>query len=76
MITARILVASVLLAAISWGVWTGLDRLLGRSIPGQIVAVGLAAAIGGYIYMRAVLRMRIPEAYQVQRLILARFGRA
>ena len=75
MITARITVASIILAAIAWGVWDGLDHLLGTSFPAQLVAVGAAATIGGFIYMRAVLRMGIPEAYQVQRLIRARLGR-
>jgi putative peptidoglycan lipid II flippase len=76
MITARIAVASVLLAATSYLVWDAISRVLGASIPGQILAVGAAAGAGGWIYMRAVLRMNIPEAYQVQRLFLARLGRA
>jgi putative peptidoglycan lipid II flippase len=76
MITARITVASVLLAAISWVVWRLLDHLLGTSIPGQLVSVGAAAAIGGFIYMRAVLRMNIPEAFQVQEMFLSRLRRA
>jgi putative peptidoglycan lipid II flippase len=75
MITARIGVASILLAAISWTVWSLLNSALGRSLPAQMLSVGAAAAIGGFIYMRAVLRMGIPEAYQVQRLIRARLGR-
>jgi putative peptidoglycan lipid II flippase len=76
MITARIAVASVLLAAASWVVWYALDRLLGHhTFPAQLVSVGAAAAVGGFIYMRAVLRMQIPEARQVSRLVLARFGR-
>jgi putative peptidoglycan lipid II flippase len=75
MITARIVVASVLLGAASWVVWYALDHALGRSLPAQLVSVGGAAAVGGFIYMRAVLRMGIPEARQVRRLVLARFGR-
>ena len=75
MITARIAVASALLAAVSWVVWYLLDRALGRTLPAEIVSVGLAAAAGGGVYALAVLRMRIPEARQVQRLVLARFGR-
>jgi hypothetical protein len=31
--------------------------------------------LGGFIYMRAVLIMGIPEARQVRGLVLARFGR-
>jgi len=76
MITARIAVASVLLAAVSWIVWYALDRALGRTLPAQLVSVGAAAAVGGFIYMRAVLRMGIPEARQVRSLVAARFGRA
>jgi putative peptidoglycan lipid II flippase len=76
MITARIAVASLLLAAIAWIVWYGLDHALGRSLPAQLVSVGAAAAAGGFVYLRAVLRMGIPEARQVRRLVLGRLGRA
>jgi len=76
MITARIAVASGILAGVSWVVWYGLEQALGRSLVAQIVSVGAAAVIGGYIYMRAVLLMRIPEARQVQRLVLRQLGRA
>jgi putative peptidoglycan lipid II flippase len=76
MITARIAVSSAVLAAVSWGVWHLLDSLLGRGVPAQIVAVGGGAAVGGLVYMRAVLLMRIPEARQVRRLVRSRFGRA
>jgi putative peptidoglycan lipid II flippase len=69
MITARILLASLLLAGVCAGVWYILDRLLGRSLAGQLVSVGGAGAAGVYVYTRAVLAMRIPEAHQVIRLI-------
>jgi putative peptidoglycan lipid II flippase len=76
MITARIAVASALLAGISWGVWYLLDRLLGRSLPAQIASVGGAALAGLWLYTRAVLAMRVPEAEQVMRLLRSRLGRA
>jgi putative peptidoglycan lipid II flippase len=76
MITARILLASALLGVVSWVVWTLLDRLFGASLPAQIVSVGAAAAAGLFVYVRAVLAMRIPEAHQVNRLIRAQLGRA
>ncbi len=76
MITARILLASALLAGVSWAVWYVLDRLLGRSLPAQIVSVGGASAAGVWLYVRAVLAMHVPEAHQVHRLILSQFGRA
>jgi putative peptidoglycan lipid II flippase len=74
-ITARILLASALLAAGSWAVWFVLDKLLGRSLAGQIFSVGGAAAAGLWLYTRAVLAMRVPEAHQVSRLIRAQLGR-
>jgi putative peptidoglycan lipid II flippase len=76
MITARITVASALLAGVSWVVWRLLDDLLGTSLPAQLVSVGAAAAAGLFVYARAVLTMRVPEAHQVSRLIRAQFGRA
>jgi putative peptidoglycan lipid II flippase len=76
MITARIAVASLLLAGASWVVWYVLDRLLGRSLPAQIVSVGAAGVAGVWLYTRAVLAMHVPEAHQVSRLIRVRLGRA
>jgi putative peptidoglycan lipid II flippase len=76
MITARIAVASVLLAGVSWVVWYALHALLGQSLVAQIVAMGAAGAAGVWIYMRSVLAMHIPEAHQVNRMIRARLGRA
>jgi putative peptidoglycan lipid II flippase len=73
MITARIALASALLAGVCAGVWYVLDRLLGRSLAAQLVSVGGAGAAGVYVYTRAVLAMRIPEAHQVVRMIRA-FG--
>ena len=75
MVTARIALASALLAAASWVVWYLLDHLLGRALPAQIVSVGGAAAAGLWLYSRAVLAMRVPEAHQVNRLIRAQLGR-
>jgi putative peptidoglycan lipid II flippase len=76
MVTARIAVASALLAAVAWAAWHVLDSLLGRSLPAQLVSVGGAGAAGVAVYTRAVLLMRIPEAHQVSRLIRAQLGRA
>jgi putative peptidoglycan lipid II flippase len=75
MITARIAVASALLAGVSWGVWKLLEGALGVSLPAQLVSVGGAAAAGLLVYVRAVLAMRVPEAHQVSRLIRAQLGR-
>jgi putative peptidoglycan lipid II flippase len=76
MITARIGLASALLAGVSWLAWYLLDRLLGRALPAQILSMVLAAGAGLFVYARAVLAMRVPEAQQVTRLIRAQLGRA
>ncbi len=75
MITARILLASALLAGVSWVVWRVLDDLLGTSLLAQIASVGAAGLAGLLVYMRAVLVMHVPEAHQVSRLIRGRLGR-
>jgi putative peptidoglycan lipid II flippase len=76
MITTRILLASALMAAVSWAVWKLFDGVLGGSLPAQIVSLAAAAGAGLLIYMRAVLVMHVPEAHQVSRLIRARLARA
>ncbi len=75
MMTIRILVACILMAALARGVWTLLDGLLGRSLPAEIVAVGGALALAIALYGRLVLAMRIPEARQIEQLVLARLSR-
>src|SRR5215211_7881430 len=53
--TARTLVlvtiASAVLAAVSYGVWWGLDEVLGRSTLAQIASLGAALATGGLAYL-------------------------
>ena len=75
MITARIVVASALLAGVSYVVWRLLDSLLGGSLAAQIISVGVAGAAGLFVYSRAVLAMGIPEAHQVRGLIRSQLGR-
>jgi putative peptidoglycan lipid II flippase len=75
MITVRIVVASVITAAIARLVWTLLNGLLGQSIPAQVISVGLAVGVAGAFYAKAVLAMRIPEARQIEALILGRLRR-
>ena len=50
---ARIVVATIYCTAAAFGVWWPLDQLLGRSLPAQIVSVGLALAAGGAAYLAA-----------------------
>ena len=75
MITARIVVASVLMAAVARGLWELIDSVLGRSLLGEIVSVGVALTVAIALYAKAVLTMRIPEARQIETLILDRLRR-
>jgi putative peptidoglycan lipid II flippase len=50
---ARIVVATVYCTAAAFGVWWPLDQILGRSLPAQIVSVGLALTAGGAAYLAA-----------------------
>jgi putative peptidoglycan lipid II flippase len=78
MITARIAVAAVLLAAVSWSIWHLLNSLFGgsHSLIVQIFALGIAGLAGVFVYVQAVFAMQVPEAHQVRRLLLSRFKRA
>jgi putative peptidoglycan lipid II flippase len=72
MITARILVATAIMAALARVLWMLLDHLLGRSLPAQIVSVGVSITAACVLYATLALAMRIPEARQIQALVLAR----
>jgi putative peptidoglycan lipid II flippase len=76
MITARIALATAIMAAVGWGLWKGLDSLLGTSLVAQIFSLGIAGALACLLYGRLVLTMRIPEARQIEFLIRQRLGRA
>lgn len=75
MITIRILVATVIMAAVARGLWVALDTGLGRSLPAQIVSVGLSCAVACALYGWLTLRMRIHEARQIESLVRQRLGR-
>jgi putative peptidoglycan lipid II flippase len=68
----RILAASALLAAVAYGTYEGLDALLGRSLPGQAAAVGVAILAGLAAYAVAVSALRVREARQIRDLVAAR----
>jgi putative peptidoglycan lipid II flippase len=74
MITIRILVATVIMAAVARGIWALLARLLGHSLPAQMISVGFACAVACVLYAKLTLAMRVPEARQIQGLIMSRFG--
>src|SRR5205085_10276864 len=72
MITARILVASVLMAAVARAIWALLNALLGDSLPGELISVGVAIGAATALYAKTVLAMRIPEARQIEALLAGR----
>jgi putative peptidoglycan lipid II flippase len=49
--TGLIVLASAVLAGVSFGVWYGLDDLLGRSFGGQLVSLGTALVAGAVTYL-------------------------
>jgi putative peptidoglycan lipid II flippase len=72
MITVRVLVATAIMSAVAYLVWKGLDSVLGVSLLAQIVSIGVSLTAAAALYMRLVLLMRIPEARQIQSLVLSR----
>jgi hypothetical protein len=52
--------------------WTGVDRVVGRSLLGQIISVGIALTAACVLYAKTVLVMRIPEARQIEALVVGR----
>jgi putative peptidoglycan lipid II flippase len=69
---AKMIVASALLAVVTYGVWKGLDTALGRGIIGQVLSVGIGLTAGAVVYGVTVHAMRIPEARQIERLLVGR----
>jgi putative peptidoglycan lipid II flippase len=72
----RMLLATALLAGVSYLVWFGLDKALGRSLIMQIVSLGAGILAGLAVYAAAVLAMRIEEAGQIRELVLGRLRRS
>jgi putative peptidoglycan lipid II flippase len=73
---ARMLVAAAALAAVAYLLWRGLDELLGRSLPAQIVSVGGGLAAGIAAYTAVVVALRVPEAQQIREAVRARLRRS
>jgi putative peptidoglycan lipid II flippase len=72
----RMTAAAALLALVAYGVWRGLDELLGRALLAQVVSVGAALAAGTAVYVAAVLALRVEEARQIQQLVAGRLRRS
>jgi putative peptidoglycan lipid II flippase len=65
----RICLAAAILAAISYLVWKGLDRQLGRGLAAQMLSLGTALGLGGLAYVGAAKLLRIEELEQIFRLL-------
>jgi putative peptidoglycan lipid II flippase len=67
--------AAVVLGVVAYGVWRGLDELLGRALLAQIVSVGAALAAGTAVYVAVVLALGVDEARQIRQLVAGRLRR-
>jgi putative peptidoglycan lipid II flippase len=77
MITLRILIATAMATPAGYFVWKGVESVLGLSLLAQIISMGLGFTVAGVLYGWLVLRMRVPEARQIEQLIMSRLpGRA
>jgi putative peptidoglycan lipid II flippase len=72
---ARIVVASAVLGVVCYGVWYGLDQLLGRSAPAQLLTVGTAIASSVLVYGWVTQKMQIEEAHLIFGILRRRFRR-
>jgi putative peptidoglycan lipid II flippase len=68
----RVTVASAGLAAVAWAVWRLLDSGLGRSLPAQIVSLGLGLALGYAAFFGACRLLGVGELETMLRLRRAR----
>lgn len=72
MITVRVMIATAIATAVGYLLWKGVDSILGRGLIAEILSLGIALTAAGALYARLVLLMRIPEARQIEALILGR----
>jgi putative peptidoglycan lipid II flippase len=59
--TAKVVVASAVVAAVSWTVWRPLDSALGRSFGAQFVSLGTALAAAIATYLVSCRLLQVPE---------------
>jgi putative peptidoglycan lipid II flippase len=71
-VVLRIVLASAAAAALAFLVWYGLDEMLGRSTPAQVLSLGSALVAGGLVYAGGARALGIRE---LQALLLLRARR-
>jgi putative peptidoglycan lipid II flippase len=59
--TSRVVVASAVVAAVSWTIWRTLDSAVGRSFGGQVVSLGFALAAGIAAYVISCRLLGVQE---------------
>jgi putative peptidoglycan lipid II flippase len=72
---ARISLAAAALGAISYGLWSVLDDLLGRSLVAQAISLGTGLSVGIAVYAALVWIMRVDEARLVADVLTRRLRR-
>ncbi|HEU5215135.1 MAG TPA: murein biosynthesis integral membrane protein MurJ [Gaiellaceae bacterium] len=68
----RVVVASLALAAVGWGIWYLLDSGLGRSLPAQVVSLGAGLVLGYAAFFGACRLLNVRELDTLLRLRRAR----
>ena len=72
---ALMLAASAVLGGIAYGTWWGIDALLGRTLPAQILSVGGGVVAGTAVYAALLLALRVPEARDIAGMLRGRLSR-
>lgn len=68
----RILIASAVLAGVSYEIWSLADDAFGRGLGGQLVSIGAGLGLGGLAYVAVCQLLRVPELEQVFALVRRR----
>ncbi len=71
----RIVIAALFAGAAAFGVWYGLDDVVGRGLVGQLVSLGLGLTVAAAVYVAACLLFRVREL-DTLRSLSSRFRRA
>ena len=69
------LIASALVGAVAYAIWSVLHGVLGESLPLQAIEVGVPVVVAALLYIGGMHLLRVPEAARILDLIRHR-GRA